>query len=188
MSQQVAAIRTPASASEVLGALVGAGVSQTAAVMLAAQSALETGGWAEMWNWNLGDITTNADYFILGSNPGHFRPSDDLQSGASDFIGYLRQHGLIPFAEANDLDGYVARLQAINYAGGADYNAYRDGMASWMGKLGGVVPSRHSTLKTAGIVIAILTVSAATAYYIVEGELPEPKRIPRAIKRGLARL
>ena len=74
MSQAVATIRTPASASDILGALIGAGLSQNAAVMVAAQSGLETGGWQQMSNWNLGNVTTNGDYYTIGSNPLHFRP------------------------------------------------------------------------------------------------------------------
>lgn len=183
MSQAVATIRTPASASDVLGALINAGLSQNAAVMAAAQSALETGGWQQMWNWNLGNVTTNGDYYTIGSNPLHFRPSDSLSAGAVDFVGYLTARGLIPFADAGDLSGYVSRLQAIGYAGNADYNAYQSGMQSWIDRLGGVTPTYGFPWKTIGIVAAILIGAGATAYYIVEGELPSPQRLLRPTRR-----
>jgi hypothetical protein len=192
---QVTATKTPASGGEILGALQAAGVSANAAVMLAAQSALETGGWVSMWNWNLGDVTTNTgDFFILGNNKGHFTSLPDLNTGAAYFVNYLNGHGLIPYAEAGDLAGYVARLTSFGYAaelaqpGGPE--AYQAGMAGWMSKLGGVTPTTPATvptpttpatvpnpIRTALIVSAILLASAATAYYIVEGELPDPRRI-----------
>src|SRR5271165_4290541 len=163
MSQEVATVSTPASASDVLGALIGAGLSKNAAVMVAAQSALETGGWQQMWNWNLGNVTTNDDYYTIGSNPLHFRPSDSLSAGAVDFVGYLSGRGLIPYADAGDLSGYVGRLQAIGYAGNADYGAYQTGMQTWIDKLGGVTPTYAFPWKTLGIVAGILLGAGATA-------------------------
>lgn len=184
MSQAVATIRTPASASDVLGALINAGLSQNAAVMAAAQSALETGGWQQMWNWNLGNVTTNGDYYLLGSDTTHhYRPSDSLSAGAADFVGYLTNRGLIPYADAGDLAGYVSKLKSFGYFE-SDASAYQSGMQSWIDRLGGVTPTYGFPWKTIGIVAAILIGASATAYYIVEGELPSPMGLlPKPTRR-----
>jgi hypothetical protein len=147
--------RTPETAPDVLRAIMDAGVSLQAARMLAAQSAFETGGFVYIWNFNLGNITTNSsDYVVLPGNSLHFTPYDNLQTGALGFVTYLQHRGLLPFAESGDLQGYVDRLQAIGYAGDADYGAYYNGMASWYSRLGGVVPSfPMKTIAQVGIVL-----------------------------------
>lgn len=179
---QVDAVQTPASAADVLGAIQAAGVSQNAAVMLAAQSAFETAGWTALWNYNLGNITTNgADFYLLGSDQTHrYLPYDSLQEGAAGFVGYLRGHGLIPFAEAGDLPGYVAKLKSFGYFE-SDAAPYQAGMQSWITKLGGITPTppqTNQTLRTVGICLAILTAAGATAYYIQNG-------LPAPLKRAL---
>src|SRR5260370_5101191 len=160
---------TNSSASEILGAIQSAGVSRNAAVMIAAQSALETAGWkGGLWNYNLGKITTDGeDYVLLPGNSLDCKTYSDLQSGAADFVHYIRSHGLLPFAEAGDLQGYVNRLQQIGYAGNADYTAYYNGMATWMGKLGGVV-ARAPVNKN---VLAIAVVAGGLAWGLYTGSL-----------------
>lgn len=179
---QVDAVNTPASAADVLGALINSGVSQNAAIMLAAQSALETAGWTAMWNWNLGNITTSSgDYFILQGDQSHrYIPFGSLSSGSDYFVSYLSGHGLIPYADAGDLAGYVAKLKSFGYFE-SDASAYQAGMATWIQKLGGVTPSMGIPWKTIGVVAAILIGSAATAYYVLEGESPL-----KPVRRALA--
>lgn len=145
-----------------------AGVSESAARMLAAQSALETAGWAAMWNNNLGNITTSgADYVLLPGNRLHFKEYASLHAGAVDFVDYLTKRGLLPFAESGDLQGYVDRLQAIGYAGNADYGAYAAGMRGWMHKLASVRPA--FPLRQTVLVGSILLGSGAIALTIHEG-------------------
>jgi hypothetical protein len=140
---QVAAVNTPASASEVYGAILATGISTNAARLALAQSALETGGWGRgLWGWNLGNITTAGSTFqVLPGNGLHFKAYGSLQEGANDFINYLASHGLIAIGDTGDLSAYVARLKAINYAGNADYAAYQSGMQSWLSKLQNVAPA-----------------------------------------------
>jgi hypothetical protein len=160
------ATQTDSTPPEVIRAIQAAGVSRSAAVMLAAQSALETAGWkGGLWNYNLGNITTNGpDYVLLPGLSLHFLAYPDLQSGANGFVHYIRSHGLLPFAESGDLQGYVDRLQAIGYAGNSDYTAYYNGMASWMGRLGGVVPIAPMK-KTSAILIAAVAGGLAWGLY-----------------------
>jgi hypothetical protein len=145
-----------------------AGVDENAARMLAAQSALETAGWTAMWNYNFGNITTaSSDYVLLPGNALHFKPYGSIAAGASDFVDYLTKRGLLPFAENGDLQGYVDRLQAIGYAGNADYGAYASGMRSWLHRLGGVVPA--FPMSQAVLAGSILLLGTAVAWGIHEG-------------------
>jgi hypothetical protein len=160
------AVQTNSTAAEILGALQEAGVSRNAAIMLAAQSALETNGWnGGMWNFNLGDITTNGPYYVL--QPGlslPFKAYGSLQEGATDFVQYIRSHGLMPFAESGDLQGYVDRLQAFGYAGpSANYTNYYNGMARWLKQLGAVAPAPR--LKTNSFLIAAVAGGLAWGLY-----------------------
>jgi hypothetical protein len=169
---RVDAVNTRSTASDVFRALLDAGAPPDAVTMLAAQSAEETGGWRYMWNWNVGNITHGGDSFdwtILPGNALHFRSYPDLAAGAADFVSFLTQRGLIPFAATNDLDGYVAQLQRVNYVGSNPnvYPPYKAAMAAWMRRLGGVVPtspSGHPVIVAA----AVLLLAGAVAYGIHE--------------------
>jgi hypothetical protein len=177
---QVDAVKTPATAAEVLRALLDAGAPEEAIDMLAAQSALETAGWQSMWGWNLGNITTasNAvDWQVLGSNPLHFKAYPSLDNGASDFVRYVTSHGLMPYAEAGDLLGYVAQLQKIGYAGNTDYGAYENGMRAWIVKLGGVAPAAGGMSLASGLAYAAAGVAVAAA--LDQGALAWLKRVAR---------
>jgi hypothetical protein len=177
---QVAAVNTPASAPDVLRALLNAGApSNTAATMLAAQAALETAGFGGgLWNWNLGNITASgsADYVIQSSsNPLHFLAFDSLQAGADYFVSFLRKRGLLPFAEANDLQGYVGRLQQVSYVGSdpSVYPAYYAGMAAWIHRLGGVVASPGFSVKNALMIGgSALVLASAVAYAYDKAQKP----------------
>jgi hypothetical protein len=142
---QVTAVQTNETAPDVFRALLDAGCPQSALTMVAAHSALETAGWqGGLWNYNLGNITqgdSSGDYMILPGNTLHFVPYASLDEGAAAFYQYLSNHGLIPFATANNLTGYVNQLKAIGYAGSADYTSYQTGMQNWMTKLAGTVPA-----------------------------------------------
>jgi len=136
--------QTNASPEDVFAALIDAGAPPGGVLMIAAQSALETHGWqGGMWGWNLGNITTTADDPNAITLPGNsllFKSYASLQDGANDFVHYLDSHNLLSLSTGS-LDAYVAQLQAIGYAGNADYSQYQAGMQRWMNQLQGTVPS-----------------------------------------------
>lgn len=162
VATQVAGERTPASPSEVEGAIsaawraiVGSPAPQVAITMIAAQAAVETADYASMYNWNLGGIThaggDNFDWVLLHGSDGKmhtYRAYASLDQGAADLVQLLKSHyaGALPAAERGDLSGYVSALKAGGYAGaGADYVAYQNGMeAKVTGLLASVVPTPPS--------------------------------------------
>ena len=75
-------------------------------------------------------------------------------AGASAMVSWLGSRGLLSYAIANDLDGYMSRLQATCYLGcvgltspagvttsTTDYSNYRAGISTWMSKLAKVTPT-----------------------------------------------
>jgi hypothetical protein len=147
---QVAKEQTSATSSDIIEALVDAGVpTVNSARILAAQSAVETAGWQAMWNWNVGNITAGSpstQSWVQQATTGpaaplQFLAFDSLQDGANYFVAFLQKRGVLQCANVGNLDGYVDALRRCNYAGpGADYARYRDGMAAWLKKLGGALP------------------------------------------------
>jgi len=158
---QVATVLTTLTPAQALGAVQAAlpvGTSRTAVNLIAAQSAVETAGWASMHNWNMGNVTptpaqaASGDWMDQGL-PMKYIAYPDPISGAKGMIGWLTSHGLIASAEAGDLDSYINGLQSGCYLGcvgntdptghtvsQADYDNYRAGIASWIAKLQGVTP------------------------------------------------
>lgn len=138
------ATRTDASASDVLRALLDAGMPTVdSARMVAAQSALETAGWVGgLWNYNLGNITTNGpDSVTLPGNGLRFAAYPSLLAGAQALVRYLNAHGVLGYAVDGNLSGYVQRLRAIGYAGNANYSTYESGMQTWLARLQSVLPA-----------------------------------------------
>jgi len=200
MGTQVQAVQTNATAPQVLRALLDAGCPQSALTMVAAQSAFETAGWqGGLWNWNLGNITqgdSSGDYMVLPGNSLHFVPYSSLDAGAQAFYQYLSGHGLIPFASANNLSGYVGQLQAIDYAGAAcasgqqsttaspcqDYSSYQTGIQTWMTKLAGVHPA--PSWSSVVVPVAIFGGASLIAWWYHTGAL---QRFSARFMRPLAR-
>jgi len=147
---QVTPTLTPSTAAEVAGALVWArGPSAPASqwwLLPLAQSALETGNWKSMYDWNVGFTALRAspDYFTLGSNPNHFDAFTALGDGCKTFVGWLGKHGALASADAGDLNAYVSTLKAGNYAGPSGYDAYQAGLASLAKTYAGVTPIPYS--------------------------------------------
>jgi hypothetical protein len=137
-----AATRTPAKTADVEAALIAAGAPLGAVKILTAMSAHETAGWAGLWNWNVGNITTAGPNYVI--QPGvalHFAAYPTLAAGAKAFVDLLRApmySGAIALAEVGDLAGFVAALKKGGYAGNADYVAYEAGIARWMATLTGI--------------------------------------------------
>ena len=153
---QVPAVNTPVSAGQVYGALLSTGISTTAARILLAQSAFETGGWqGGVWGYNLGNITTSGasgDYQMLPGDPDHlkYRVYPSLDAGAHDYVTFLNARGLVAIAATGDLPAYVARLKQVGYATSlqtaSGYASYQNGMQAWMTRLQNVAPIGGSLL------------------------------------------
>lgn len=186
---QVAAVNTPVTPGQVLGAILATGVSDTASRILLAQSAFETGGWkGGLWSYNLGNITTaSGDYQILPGNALHFKAYGNLEDGAADYVAFLARRGLVTIADTGDLTAYVQRLKETNYAGadtGSTYATYQAGMASWMNRLANVQPEGGSLL--AGFVIG--PHAAWWSYALAAGVLAGAWWTTREVRAGRLRI
>lgn len=158
---QVATVTTPLTPAQALGAVQAAlpyGTSRDAVNLIAAQSAVETAGWAAMHNYNFGNVTPTAAQAASGpwmdqGLPMKYIAYPDALSGAMGMVGWLTSHGLIAAASIGDLDSYMAGLQAGCYLGcvgltdptghtvsQTDYDNYRAGIASWIAKLAPLTP------------------------------------------------
>lgn len=158
---EVATEKTILTPAQALGALLLAGCPGSAVHMVAAQSAVETAGWLAMHNWSFGNVTPSAAQLAAGiswmtQNVPNMKyiAYDNAVDGAKGMLGWIRSHGLLPFAEAGDLAGYVGQLEKGCYLGcvgntdpsngkpitADNYAAYQRGIASWMAKLSGVMP------------------------------------------------
>jgi hypothetical protein len=97
-------------------------VSESSYVLPAAQSALETGQWKKMFNFNAGNIThvPNDGHPFMHEYSGSlpFRAYPDLVSGVVDMMHLLARRGLLSFADAGDVVGYNNRLAQVGYVGG----------------------------------------------------------------------
>ncbi len=149
---EVPALRTPMDGPSALAALLAGGCPRAALAMVAAQSAVETDAWRAMWRWNFGNVTAAGaqDYQILPGNPLHFRAFASPTAGAAAMVAWLARRGCLPYAEAGDLDGFVAALERSCYLGclppsgsasQADYDSYRRAIAARMRELSGVTPA-----------------------------------------------
>ena len=160
---QVALVNTPLTPAQAMGALAAvlpSGTSQTALSMIAAQSAVETAHWTQMWNWNFGNVTPtpaqaiSGDY-VMHDNTGsmRYRAFGDPYSGAAVMVDWLKSHGVLGPAENGDLAGYMAQLQAGSYLGTVgltdgsghtvsqdDYTNYQNAIASLMAQYANVTP------------------------------------------------
>jgi len=162
----VPAIRTPLTPAQALGALQEAlpsSFTRAGLDMVAAQSAVETARWTEMYGWNFGNVTPTAaqvaagvDYFQHASTGSmRYRAYPDPVAGARAMTGWLESHGAYDAAQAGDLAGYMAALQAGSYLGTvgltdgsghtvsqADYTNYQNDIAVIMNELAAVTPER----------------------------------------------
>jgi hypothetical protein len=186
---QVAAVNTPSTPDEVAGALVYGyqqvvGVSppsQSSFLLPLAQAAVETAHFGGgFWNWNCGNITTlndAIDWILLPNTGGlHFRSYPSLGDGAVSMMSWLKSHGVLPYADAGDLAGYVAQLQRTCYVGcdPAVYPGYQTGMAGYVSKYNGIVPAGYTPglrlPKGALAAVAILATFGIAAWWVgIEG-------------------
>ena len=92
--------------------------------MVAAQSAVETAAWKSMGGWNLGNVTPSAAQVAAGipwDTQGvagiKYTVYPNAIAGAKGMLDWLRPRGLLTAATNNDLDAYMALLQAGCYLG-----------------------------------------------------------------------
>lgn len=164
---QVEALKTPASAADVAGAMSRAYVkltgnappAESSYLMPLAQSALETANWKSLYNFDLGNVTTanpNDSWFFQYQGSLKFKAYASLDDGALAMMSWLQKHGAIAAADANDLNAYGDALQRGCYVGcpwscGAGISPetcrakYLAGIASLMHRYAGVVPSAAPT-------------------------------------------
>jgi hypothetical protein len=123
---EVATVRTPATPAQAIGAIIAAlpaGAPRVASSIIGGQSALETATWRSMNGWNMGNITPTAAQAASGPwmtqwlKGMRFIVYPSLLDGARGMVRWLTSHGLLPFAYAGDVDGYVSRLAATCYMG-----------------------------------------------------------------------
>ncbi|MHB8331500.1 MAG: hypothetical protein ACYDDA_04935 [Acidiferrobacteraceae bacterium] len=186
---EVATTPTPLTRAQALGALLAAGVPQSALPMVAAQSAVETNAWGSTTghgfnNYNFGNTTPSASQIAAGISwmtqgvPNmKYIAFDDPVSGAKSMLGWITSHGLLPYAENNDLAGYTAKLEAGCYLGCVGrvdpsngqvitqqaYTNYQNGIASWMNTLRNVQPVAPPSASPFAIPVADLALAAAAA-------------------------
>jgi hypothetical protein len=183
---QVAASNTPATPGQILGALIDGGAPRSAAPLLLAQSAFETGGWSRgFWGYNLGNITTSGasgDFQMLPGDTTHrYKVYDSLTAGAADYVNFLNTRGLVAVAATGSLSAYVARLKQVNYAEAlatpTGYAQYQAGMAMWLQRLQYVVP------ESSGL-FAGLTVGKVRSYAVAGAIVAGSVWATRGIRRG----
>jgi hypothetical protein len=193
---QVTAVRTPATAGEIIGAIMAAGVSRDAANIVASQSADETASWKAMWNWNLGNVTASGsqDYVIESStNPGHFRAFSNIADGAQAMVDWLTSRGALPFAESGDVAGYVQQLAKGCYLGcigqtdqtghvvsQTDYDNYKANISGRLASLRGVVPVAPGWGLTKTVLFAG---GLAAAGFVFAAARSGETWVPRAVRR-----
>jgi hypothetical protein len=193
---QVIAQKTPYVAPVIAGAYVWAyaqvtghtPVSQASYLMPMAQGAVESGYFRSMYNNNPGNVTAgnpaSQDWVFEYPGSHRFRAYATLGQGVLDQLQWLHKHGCLPFADANDLGGYVSALQRGCYVGcppEGDMAAYQNGIATAMHKYNGITPVPYSEssfipslsnltpMKALLLAGGILAVAGGVAYVIHEG-------------------
>lgn len=171
-------VKTPARPDEMMDAIAdayeavcGGEIPSRLLLALTAQSALETGRWAAMWNNNPGNIRGSGDAgwtsfeageIIDGKSvvlpPGvdnKFAAYGDRLAGARGFVSFLctashppapnRFQGAIDAAMKGDLEGYVHGLKAGGYftAEEGTYFHAEQSVESWLERL----PEAHAWAK-----------------------------------------
>jgi len=194
---QVATQKTRLTYGQALGALLAAGCPQSAVLMVAAQSAVETAAWKSMAGWNFGNVTPTAGQVAAGipwDDQGikgmKYIVFPDAVSGAKGMLGWLQGHGLLAYATANDLQGYTNQLRSGCYLGcigntdptghtvsQQDYNNYQAGIASWMKTLQSVQPVAppSASLPLGDLALAAAgLIAAAGLGYLAYREIKRP--------------
>lgn len=197
---QVATTPTPLTPAQALGGLLAAGCPQSALLMVAAQSAIETAAWGSKTgrgfnNYNYGNVTPTPTQLAQGiawmnqNLPMKYIAYADPVAGAAGMLGWLQLHGLLSYASSGDLDGYTQALRSGCYLGcvgntdptghtvsQTDYDNYRAGIAAYMKSLASVTPVAPPmpSGKAFPVLVAagLALTGAAIAYGIYKHEAP----------------
>ena len=159
---QVQRTATPVTAQDVLNALaeawpqVMATDPGSALQILVAQSAFETGAWAAVWNWNLGNVKyspgAGTDWFTMTATEGSgagttmvaskWRSYPSLAQGAAAWLGVLSRgySSALSYAVAGDVDGFVQALKDGGYFTG-DESQYDAGVQRYYSQYSGLSPN-----------------------------------------------
>jgi hypothetical protein len=167
---QVATVPTPIApgvALWYLGQALPPGTSRAAALIVAAQAAVETAEFGSpsghgFANWNFGNITPSATQIAHGiawmtqNVPNmQYIAYPSAASGAASFVRFLQTRGLLTAALTGSIAAYEAALVAACYLGcvgnvdpstgktitQASYDTYASGISSYVSKLGAVTPT-----------------------------------------------
>lgn len=165
-SSEVPPTLTPVTQGQVLGAIqqawrnvTGEDAEWDGIVILAAQAAEETAGFAKLYGYNLGNITHSpGDGYDYNHRPEVpvasmvFRVYPDLESGATDLVEWAIRHGAQDAIQNGDLPSYMNALQAGCYLGcvgnetptgtvtQGNYDQYQASIQAWMSRLENVAP------------------------------------------------
>lgn len=198
---QVATTPTPLTPAQAMGGLLLAGVPQSALLMVAAQSAIETATFGSKTgrgfnNYNFGNVTPTPAQVAAGvpwMNQGlnmKYIAYPDPVSGAKGMLGWLSSHGLLSYASSGDLNGYMQALQAGSYLGTVgltdgtghtvsqtDYDNYKSGIAAYMKSLATVTPVAPpmpggGILGPALVASGLAVAGGVAAYSLYTGKAP----------------
>lgn len=177
---------TEAQALGVLQAALPAGFTRAGLLLVAAQSAVETARWQQMYGFNFGNVTPTAAQLAAGADYFQHPTTGSMKylsfadplSGAATMTSWLNGHGLFTAAQTGDLNAYMTGLQDGSYLGTigltdgsghtvsqADYDNYAADIRALISELAAVTPAPYapprSKLLTVGLPLAIGLSAAA---------------------------
>lgn len=104
----------------------------TTAAILLAHVRLETANGQKLRNENPGNLTTASttdDWFVVGTNPLHFRSYDTLSHGMYDYVqDIVGRKPMIDAAVTGDVDAFAKAIASTGYTPGADTAAAADSL------------------------------------------------------------
>lgn len=139
MLERVPAYATTAHPQDVRAALYnewtnlhgGNNPSDEIVAMMLAHSALETGHWKKMWNWNPVNLTVNSGKYYVNPGKGQekykYAAFDSLEAGAREYIAYMkrRQKPAYDLLASGNPESFAARLKEGGFYE-ADEKRYAD--------------------------------------------------------------
>lgn len=109
-------------AAQLIAELTSLGATATTGALLLALSNQETGTSANMWNWNVGNITTADDSLdwwspTTGAAKGlHFRAYETLDDGVRDFVRFIAgRPAMFNAAGTGDVSQFAQSIRDVKY-------------------------------------------------------------------------
>jgi hypothetical protein len=144
-------------------AVIGGVAPEAAIAVLLAQSAYETGQWANCYNYNFGNIThvdgDGYDYFIGADKDGSghwithaFRSFDNAQDGVTAYLSFLKNKYASAWQYVLDGDpsSFVDALKAHGYFEG-NLQDYKNSVNVYFDKFRSIIPTARQVEKAVGI-------------------------------------